>query len=187
MTCLCFVLVADTSLTVHLPLSLAYHSAEVYRYIPGLGRRSGLWSARPSLLETFFSDMSKLLTVIALESLLIFLFPSPFQESGPWGKGQRSSSRSLLIRVLTVGCIHPSMLFLLLCLYLSYPGPIRGGVHGVWVTGRLVLRLEGVEEFYPSLLLASVFEVDPFCMARQGSFLPFCIVARSIQSQHVLV
>ena len=32
MTCLCLALVADTSLTVHLPLSLAYRSAELYRY-----------------------------------------------------------------------------------------------------------------------------------------------------------
>ena len=32
MTCLRLALVADTSLTVHLSLSLAYHSAEYYRY-----------------------------------------------------------------------------------------------------------------------------------------------------------
>ena len=32
MTCLRLALVADTSPTVHLPLSLAYRSAELYRY-----------------------------------------------------------------------------------------------------------------------------------------------------------
>src|ERR1700761_7066478 len=31
-TCLCSALVADTSSTVHFTLSLAYHSAESYRY-----------------------------------------------------------------------------------------------------------------------------------------------------------
>ena len=47
--------------------------------------------------------------------------------------------------------------------------------------------LEGVEELDPALLLASVFEVDPFCMACQGSFLPLRIVVRTIQSQCVLI
>ena len=138
-----------------------------------LGQRPGLWSARFLPLETFFSDVSVLLTVIALDSSLIFLFPPLFQETGPWGKGWRLSSGSFLIRVLAVGCIHPGMLFLLLHLYLSRPGPICGGVHGVWVTVGLVLRFEGVEEIYPSLLLTLVFEVDPFHVACQGGFLLF--------------
>ena len=72
------------------------------------------------------------------------------------------------------------MLFLLLCLYLSCPGPVCEGVHGIWVTGGLVLQFEGVEEFYPLLLLASVFKVDPFCVAHQGGFLPLCVVAQTI-------
>ena len=124
--------------------------------------------------------MSELLTVVALDSPLIFLFPSLFQESGPWGKGRWFSSGSFSIGIFAIGCIYPDVLFLLLCIHLSRPGPVRRGIHGVRVTGRLVLRFEGVEEFYSSLLFASVFEVDPFCMACQGSLLPFCIVVRSV-------
>ena len=63
--------------------------------VPGLGQRSRLWSVRFLPLETFFSNVSELLTVITLDSLLIFLLPSFFQEAGPWGKGWRSSSRYL--------------------------------------------------------------------------------------------
>ena len=79
------------------------------------------------------------------------------------------------------------MLFLLFRLYLSRPGPVRRVVHGVWVMGGLVLQFEGVEEFHSSLLLALMFKVDPFHVAYQGGFLPFCIVARTIQSHRILV
>ena len=138
-------------------------------------------------LETFFSNVSVLLTVIALDSLLIFLFPPLFQEAGPWGKGWLSSSRSLLIGVFSFRGIHSGMFPLRLGFYLSCPGPVRRGVHGVWVMGGLVLRLEGVEELHPSLLFTTVFEVDPFCVARQSGFLSFSIVARTIQPQHILI
>ena len=82
-----------------------------------------------------------------------------------------------MIRVLPVGRIHPDMLFLLLCLYLSCPGPVHRGVHGVRVMRGLILWFERVEEFDPSLLLALMLEVDPFCLACQGHLLPFRIVA----------
>ena len=131
-------------------------------------------------LETFFSNVSKLLAVITLDSLLIFLVPSLFQEASPWGKGGWSSSGSFFIRVLAVRCIYPGMLFFWFCLDLSGPGPVCQGVHGVWIMGRLVLRFEGIEEFHSSLLLAAVFEVDPLCMACQVGLLSFRIVARSI-------
>ena len=140
-----------------------------------------------SLLEAFFSDVSILLTVIALDSLLIFLFPPLFQEASPWGKGWLLSSGSLLIGVFSFRGIHLGVLPLQLCFYLSGPGPVRRGVHGVWVTGRLVLRFEGVEELHSLLLLATMFKVDPLCVACQSSFLPFGVVARSVQSQHILV
>ena len=131
--------------------------------------------------------MPELLTVVALDSLLIFLLPSLFQEAGPWGEGWRFPSGSFSIGVFAVGCIHPDVLFFLFCLHLSRPGPVRGGIHGIWVTGRLVLQFEGVEEFHFSFLFAPVFEVDPLCMACQGSLLPFCIIVRPVQSQHILV
>ena len=115
--------------------------------------------------EAFFSDVSILLTVIALDSLLIFLLPPLFQEAGPWGKWWLSSSRSFLIRILAPGCIHPGVLSFWFCFHLSGSGPVRQGVHGIWVTRGLVLWFEGVEELDPSLLFASVFEVDLFCVA----------------------
>ena len=131
--------------------------------------------------------MSELLTVVALDSPLILLLPSSFQEAGPWGEGWRFPSGSFLIGIFAVGCIYPDVLFFLFCLHLSHPGPVRRGIHGVWVMGRLVLRFEGVEEFHSSLLFAPVLEVDPLGMACQGSLLPFCIAAGPVQSQHILV
>ena len=58
-----------------------------------------MWGAGFSLLEAFFSDVSVLLTVIALDSLLIFPFPPLFQESGPWGKRGLLPFRSFSIGV----------------------------------------------------------------------------------------
>ena len=138
-------------------------------------------------LEAFFSDVSVLLTVIALDSPLIFLFPPFFQEAGSWGKGWLSSPGSLLIGVFSFRGIHSGVLPLRFGFYLSGPGPIHQGIHGVWVTGRLVLRPEGVEGFHPALLLTTVFEVDPFGVACQGGFFPLCIVARAVQSQRILI
>ena len=155
--------------------------------LPGLCGGSRLWSARLLLLETFFSDVSELLTIVTLDSPLIFLLPSLFQEAGPWGEGWRSSSRYLLIGVFAIGRVHPDVFFLWFCLRLPCPGPICRGIHCVWVTGRLVLWFEGVEKFHSPLLFALVFEVDPFRVACQGCLLSFCIVARSIQPQRVLV
>ena len=51
MTCLRLALVADTSLTVHLPLSLAYRSAELYRYMSEVGAFSSLARTRPFVVE----------------------------------------------------------------------------------------------------------------------------------------
>ena len=79
------------------------------------------------------------------------------------------------------------MLFLWLCFHLSNLSSVSGGVHGVWIARGLVLWFEVVKKLDSLLLLASVFEVDSLCMACQGSLLPFCIVARAIQSQRVLV
>ena len=112
----------------------------------GLSQRARLQSVWFLPLESFFSDVSILLTVIALDSPLIFLLPPLFQETGPWGERWLSSLRSFSIRIPIF--VHPDVLFLWFSLRLPSLSPVCRGVHGVWVTGRLILWFEGVEELY---------------------------------------
>ena len=52
-----------------------------------LGQRPWLWGLGFLLLEAFFSNVSVLLAIIALDSLLIFLFPPLFRNLALGGKG----------------------------------------------------------------------------------------------------
>ena len=111
-------------------------------------------------LEAVFSEVSKLLTVITLDSPLIRHFPPSSQKSlsrGEWWFLPRGVS-SVWIFILRY--VKAYLLALLLFIDLANSSSICRGVHRVWVAGGLVLiSFKRVVKLHPSFLFAPVLEL----------------------------
>ena len=151
-------------------------------------RRASLRGFVFLLLEAVFSEVSKLLTVIALDSLLICHFPPSPKK--PFSRGEwRFLPRGVpSVWIFVFGYMEAYLLVLLVFVDLANPSSICRGVHRVWVVGGLVLiSFKGVVKLHPSFLFAPVLEVQPFCVSFERSCLPLLEVSGSIHSDHFLV
>ena len=139
-------------------------------------------------LETVFSEVPKLLTVVALDSPLICRFSPPPEESFPRGEWRFLPRSVPSVWIFIFGYVEAYLLALFFLVDLANPPLICGGVHRVWIAGGLVLvGLKGIVKLHPSLLFASVLEMQPFCMPFECGRLPFLEVSGLIHSDHFLV
>ena len=140
------------------------------------------------LLETVFSEVSKLLTVVALDSPLICHFPPSPKEPFSRGKWRFLPWGISSVWIFVFGYMEAYLLALLFFVDLANPSAICRGVHCVWIAGGLVLiSFEGVVKLHPSFLFALVLEVQPFCVSFKCGRLPLLEVSGSIHSDHFLV
>ena len=155
---------------------------------PRLRRRASLWGFVFFPLETVFSEVSKLLTVITLDSPLIRHLSPSLKEPLSRGKWRLLPRGIPLVRVFVFGYMEAYLLAFFFFVDLANPSPICRGVHGIWIVGGLVLiSFEGVVKLHPSFLFASVLEVQPFCVSFKCGCLPLLEVSGSIHSDHFLV
>ena len=147
-----------------------------------------MWGFVILLLEAVFSEVPKLLTVIALDSPLIHHFlPSPKEPllRREWRLLPRGIPS---VWVFVFGYMKAYLLASFFLVDLVNPSSICRGVHCVWIVGGLVLiSFEGVVKLHPSFLFASVLEVQPFCVSFKCGRLSFLEVSGSIHSDHFLV